>query len=341
MKRFITIAVSVVIGAASAWAQDITDTLKVCNLQDSLKVCCKQDTLKVCCNPDSLKVCCQQDSLKVCDLPDAVKAVDTDVVKPDNTEKPDKAQNAGKTEKADVAGKAENEAVKADAGKAVTEAEVPAKQDKTEKAKAEKGHSTGFYIALQGGPVLNVYENYFSFSENGQTAKMITPQSAAILGYDFSTAFGVRLQVAYGNDMGACNVKETSAGGFYPYGFQHINGFVDAMLDLGGLSGKKKHFHPRFYIGGGLAHTFNFADSGHPWQKVNSPNTVLGFRGGVVTEYRWNSGLGIYADLCGEGYTDSYNGLQPTEADKAGKDGYPGFPLDLRGILSLGIVYHF
>ena len=202
-------------------------------------------------------------------------------------------------------------------------------------------HAGRFYIALQGGPALNIYENAFSYGDNGRTMDLLTLQGALAVGYDFSEVFGLRLQGAFGKDAGACNVRETAGGGFYPYIFRHVNVFADAVLNLAGFRGRSTAFRPKLYAGLGGAHTFGFTDPGHPWQKVVNKNTVFGFRGGFIAEYTFKPGIGIYADLCGEAYTDMYNGLEPTEEDKRRFEGYPGFPLDLRGIISLGVVYHF
>lgn len=202
-------------------------------------------------------------------------------------------------------------------------------------------HAGRVYLSLQGGPVLNLYENAFSYRDNGQDLKLFTFQGALALGYDFSDAFGVRLQGAFGNDVSACNVRQTSGGGFYPYSFHHMNVFADAVINLVGLRGRVTAFRPKLYAGLGGAHTFDFTDAHHPWQKVNDQNTVFGFRVGFMAEYTFPSGLGLLADLCGEAYTDLYNGLQPSAEDQKQYEGYGGFPLDLRGMLSLGIVYHF
>lgn len=202
-------------------------------------------------------------------------------------------------------------------------------------------HAGRFFVSLQGGPVLNIYENAFSYRENGQTLGLFKLQGALALGYDFSDSFGVRLAGAFGSDAGACNTRQTSAHGFYPYTFKHVNAFVDALLNLNGLAGRITYFRPKLYAGLGGAHTFgyNFINP-HPWQKVTTSNTVFGFRLGFLAEYTFDSGLGFFGDLCGEGYTDMYNGLMPGK-DETGFEGYGGFPLDLRGLLTFGVVYHF
>ena len=304
---------ALVLGIASVRAQEIPDSAKVKVKLDSLGVTAVADTLRAAC--DSLTATC--DSLLKADAAKAQQAADKE-----------------------VAGKEQDEARKVDLTdytlKEVTD-DTPADNGK----RSKRNHAGLCYISLQGAPVLNYYENSFAFSEFGQTGKMFTLQGALSFGYDFSEAVGARLQVAYGNDSGACNVRETSSGKFYPYTFQHVNLFIDGILNLAGRTGEATSFRPKLYFGVGGAHTFGFSDSGHPWQKVSSPNTVFGFRGGFITEYCWDSGFGLFADLCAEGYTDLYNGLQPSKEDQAKGPGYAGFPLDLRALASFGIVFHF
>lgn len=215
-----------------------------------------------------------------------------------------------------------------------------------ERQESSISHAKKFYVSLQGAPVLNYYENAFSYTENGKFKDLITIQGALSVGYDFSDIFGIRLQGAFGTGAGACNTRQTAPHGFYPYSFKQVNGFVDAMLNFAGLLGNKSAFRPIVYIGAGGAYTFGFKETleHHPWQwdnHITKKNAVLGFRGGLLLEYCFRSGFGFLADFCGEAFADSYNGLMPSESDKSAVEGYPGFPFDLRAVASFGIVYHF
>ena len=208
-------------------------------------------------------------------------------------------------------------------------------------AKEPESHAHRWYVSLQGGPVLDLYENAFSYRDEGRDFELVTYQGSLAVGYDFSDTFGLRLNGAYGNDAGACNVRQTAGGGFYPYSFRHVNAFADAVLNLNGLAGRITYFRPKLYAGLGVAHTFGFTDAHHPWQKVTPRNTVFGCRLGFIAEYTFNNGLGFFGDFCGEAYNDQYNGLQPSKEEQKSYEGYGGFPLDLRGLVTLGIVYHF
>lgn len=206
---------------------------------------------------------------------------------------------------------------------------------------SSESHARRLYVAPMGSVVLDIYENAFSYRENNRDFELVTLQAGLALGYDFTDSFGLRLSAAYGNDAAAGNVRQTAGGGFYPYSFHHVNAFLDGVLNLNGLAGRITKFRPKLYGGLGGAYTFGFTDAKHPWQKINDPNTVFGFRLGFIAEYTFDSGLGLFGDLCGEAYTDMYNGLMPTKEEQKDYEGYGGFPLDLRSLLSFGFVYHF
>lgn len=204
---------------------------------------------------------------------------------------------------------------------------------------AQEAESTKpFSISIQGGALFSVNENSFSYLDNGKAFQLITPQGGVSFGYDFRHRFGVRLDVSYGKNAGACNTVQTSTQGFYPYTFNSLNIFADAVLNLGA---KASPFSPKLYLGIGGAHTFGFSATDHPWQTVSGSNTAFGFRGGFIAQYDFTSRFGIFADLRAEAYSDNYNGLRPNSEDQDKATGYAGFPMDLRGIASLGVVYHF
>lgn len=203
-------------------------------------------------------------------------------------------------------------------------------------------HEGRFYLGLQQGPMLNIYENHFSYRENGKALDLITYQAGLVGGYDLNDIFGFRLSASYGKNAAACNTRNTSAHGFYPYTFSSVNVFADAILDLHGLSDLASFLRIKMYGGLGLGHSFHMTESNHPWQDVSDPNTVFGFRFGGIVEYNITDHIGIYGDLTGEAYTDNYNGLMPSLEDQINDyEGYGGFPLDLRGLISVGVLYRF
>lgn len=202
-----------------------------------------------------------------------------------------------------------------------------------------------FYLGIQGGPMFSLNENAFSYRDNGKTMDLFTFQGTFVAGYDLNWKTGFRLSVNYANNAGANNTKDTgpSYNGFYPFNFKSINTFLDVTHNIS--NNPESAFIPKVYAGIGLGHTFDFTNSGHPWQSayMTSPNNAFGFRFGFIAEYLLSETIGIYADICGEAYTDKFNGLRPLDTDRTTHTikGYPGFPLDLRGLCSFGVAFHF
>lgn len=214
-----------------------------------------------------------------------------------------------------------------------------------------------WYVSVQGGPMYQSNENSFSYRYNNYGSKLITYDAAVSVGYNFDEIYGIRASVNYGLNRGACNTVQTSSHGFYPYNFKSIGGFVDFTIDINGLNAVDRAFSPKIYGGIGMGHTFGFtkpADYGsqrtvawqaeekfHPWQHVNESNNAFAFRFGLIAEYNFTGGFGLFADLSLEAYTDRFNGLLPYEEDHTAGTGYAGFPFDLRIPLNLGVLYRF
>ncbi|MBR1783346.1 MAG: hypothetical protein IJ753_07525 [Bacteroidales bacterium] len=211
-----------------------------------------------------------------------------------------------------------------------------------ERAGAERP-SKPIYLAVQGSILLSVNENVFSYVDNRRIPDLLTPQGGLQLGYYFTNNWSMRLAAYFGQNASAANTVDTAAHGFYPYKFKSANFFLDVVFDFlsRGDAEKLRTFYPRIYFGLGYAHTFGFTDSGHPWQKIDPVNNEFGFRLGFMGEFAVNRTFSFFFDLCGEGYGDQYNGLQPSVEDQNKKQGYAGFPLDLRFVASLGVIFHF
>lgn len=222
-----------------------------------------------------------------------------------------------------------------------------------------------FRVSLQGGPMYSRNENSFAYEYFASPFDLITWQFSGAVGYDFTNAFGIRASLGYtNNNPAAGNVHQTNIGyirndgtddRFFPYTFKSFNGFVDAVLHLKGRYGIRTSFDPQVYAGLGAGYTYNLKASPanefapkndghiHPWQyqDITDPNFVGGFRLGFIAEYNFTDAIGAFADICGEAYFDRYNGLMPTGRFIDYLRGYAGFPFDLRGHISLGMVFHF
>lgn len=216
-----------------------------------------------------------------------------------------------------------------------------------------------WYVSVQAGPMYQSNENTFSYRYNHEGGKLFTYQAGASVGYNFNETYGLRGSFAYGLNRSACNTVQTSAHGFYPYDFKSLTGFVDVVLDFNGLNAVDRAFAPKIYGGIGMGHTFGFSkpesygtqrtvawqaeEKFHPWQHIIESNNAFGFRAGLIAEYDFPFGLGLFADLCGEGFTDIFNGMDPyadSEGTGNGK-GIAGFPFDLRLTLFCGVKFSF
>ncbi|MBR3440853.1 MAG: hypothetical protein IKH00_04245 [Bacteroidales bacterium] len=251
------------------------------------------------------------------------------------------AQNNGqsvKTQPQDTTQKVKTEVPKASAQKAAKE---------TTKKVADSNRNK-MYVSLQGGGLVSLNENYRIYGENGKNSDLLTGQGSAAFGYRFTPVSGVRVWAGYAGNRSACNTKETSGHRFYPYKFNSINAFVDYVMDFSGFSDSDWTVVPKLYAGIGLGNTSGFektpdnpapGNQFHPWQKVSEKNTAFGFRGGLILEFMVSQSFGILADFGGEFYTDGYNGLNPGK--EVSESGDKNFPLDFRGVASLGVAIHF
>jgi hypothetical protein len=196
-------------------------------------------------------------------------------------------------------------------------------------------------FSVQGGLAVTVSDNVFGYTDNGMFKDLLKLQGAAAIGYDFTSAFGVRIAGGYAQHAGSSNILETGSKNVWPFTYQSIFGFADALLHVNGLVENYGPFAPSFYAGLGAAKTYGFTNPNHPFQNPHDPNLVLGFRAGFIAEVDFQSGLGLFCDLGLEAYDDWHNGIRPSNIDQSRYKGYAGFPFDLVGKLSLGIIYHF
>lgn len=212
-------------------------------------------------------------------------------------------------------------------------------------------YSERWNVSLTGGGLFSGSENYFSYKENGRFYDLINWQGSFAVGYDFSKYFGARLWAGYGKNAGAGNVRQTGDGsGFFPYTFKSISTFADAILNVMGLAEEDGPFTTKFYAGLGLGYSWDMTRSKrntfdgegiHPMYPPKEKNLAFGFRLGAMLEYDIRPNFGFLIDMNAEAYVDNFNGIRPSEDDHSSREGYAGFPLDLRAYASFGVVYHF
>ena len=198
-----------------------------------------------------------------------------------------------------------------------------------------------FFLSAQGGFLVSVNENSFMYSREGLMPDLITMQGSVMVGVYVSNHFSLRASLGYGNNASANNTENTASRRFYPYNFKSVNAFFDVAYDFLDRNMTSHFFLPRVYLGAGFAHSFGFTSSGHPWQKSKENVNTFGFRAGATGEFQLSKTFSVFLDLCAEAYGDWYNGLRPSKADQKKVDGYAGFPFDMRGVASVGVMFHF
>lgn len=202
-----------------------------------------------------------------------------------------------------------------------------------------------FFISVYGGPSITLSENVRQYSEFDSSKELINfAQGGIAFGKNFSNRYGGRLAFEFGKNDSACNTQNTSAYGFYPYSFSNASAFADWIINGGNVT-VPKNFNWRVYFGAGAAYSFDFSDSGHPWQEVTADNLCFAFRYGLILEYIFNDIVGIYVDGNHEWFTDNFNGMFPRENGNGihetdyGK--HLGFPFDMKLNVNLGLAIHF
>ena len=234
---------------------------------------------------------------------------------------------------------------------------VPAQEAKECEAGARERDFKGFTVSAQGGMLFSKNENTWTYYDDGRSTHtagqlkanrdklgyglkdLFTPQGSITVGYDFSHAFAARLQAGYAKNASAGNHNEISAGGFYPYSFNTLSIFADAVLNISGLCAPQKQhlFETKVYAGLGCGIGLS-ADTKYvpsDLYKV-SLGGAFGFRAGIIEEVYISKHIGAFLDLNLEAYTDRFNGVDPTDSKYD-----DNFPLDLRSVASLGLVYYF
>ena len=219
-------------------------------------------------------------------------------------------------------------------------------------AQSPYDHEGQWNISVTGGGLFTVGENYFSYNEHGRFWDQLNCQGAFSVGYDFSRYFGARLWAGYGKNVGAMNARQTLIGegrGFFPYSFKSVNTFADAILSITGLAEEVSPLSVKFYGGIGLGYSWDMTVSKrnmvypqfHPLLTPTEHNVAFGFRLGSLIEYTFTEHFGLVADLNAEAYVDDFNGVNPSNNEIDQREGYAGFPLDLRAYAGFGVVYHF
>lgn len=196
-------------------------------------------------------------------------------------------------------------------------------------------------VSAGGGVSFLFSENVYTYKDAGKIGHLARPRGFVAVGYDFNEIVGLRCALGYGQNASAMNVERKGTKKFMPYYFNDATFYADAVLNLNGLNKIRRGFAPKVYAGLGAAYSHQFSKVNQKRYSVNTTNFTMGWRVGFIAEYNFSNGWGLFADLCGEGLLDNFNGVEPKDKIVKGRKGYPGFPFDMRGTLSAGLVFHF
>lgn len=185
----------------------------------------------------------------------------------------------------------------------------------------------GWNVALQGGPHFSAFEN----TKHASFGDCINGHVALSVGYDFSHAFGTRLEASYGRNISGTNTKESGR----PVVLYHCNDvsvFADAILNFSYLGSSRRdnyEVEAKGYVGIGVGIPNDGTNPNVGYYDAGEPNTSLGMRFGAIGEWHATSNWGFFVDGCVTGYADKFNGVNA------------GVGLDFRLGLSFGAIYHF
>ena len=157
----------------------------------------------------------------------------------------------------------------------------------------------GLTLGLKGGASHTI-------GETNDFLKLVSPSAALDLGYQFSPAFGVRLDVSGWQGKG----WYVTAG--QGYSFNYAQAAVDVTMDLLNLGGyKARLFNPYLFLGvGGVGYLANGADpaklpTDNKYWAPTKFNTVA--RGGVGVDIRLSDLLAIELEAVENGHSDKFN----------------------------------
>lgn len=185
----------------------------------------------------------------------------------------------------------------------------------------------GWNVALQGGPHFSAFEN----TKHASFGDCISGHAALSVGYDFTHAFGTRLEVSYGKNVSGTNTKE-SGRPVVLYHCKDVSVFADAIFNLSYLGGDKRpnyEVEAKGYVGIGVGMPDKGTDPNYGYYNPGDPKTAFGMRIGAIAEWHATQRLGFLVDGCVTGYSDKFNGADA------------GVRVDLRLGLSFGVIYHF
>lgn len=199
----------------------------------------------------------------------------------------------------------------------------------------EYGHR--WYFAFQGGPLFFSSDYAGNLFKERRARELFSGGMGLALGYNITNEHEIRFMGNYSRKTGVCEPFDLEdidpaapAIPTFTYKFRSLNLFVDYILNYNALAENFVPFTGKIYTGIGASYTFDFTDPGHPEVWLTDPNLVPGFHFGIIAEYDFKDGFGLYTDMGAAFYFERYNGQPPV-----------GFPMDFEALIQFGLIYHF
>lgn len=164
-----------------------------------------------------------------------------------------------------------------------------------------------WYVQVQGGANAIICENM----SDGPFSKRISPSYAVSVGKNFTTRYGLRLQLIGGGDKGR----------YYPnpdspyYSFKHFSGIVEGTLNVTNFIRTAKHgneskWNVLFMFGPGLTYAYDYKDYNTAevgkYKQDYTAHVYFLLYGGAELSYRfsphWNVNLEASTSWTGDGY---------------------------------------
>lgn len=193
-------------------------------------------------------------------------------------------------------------------------------------AQDREDNRLGWNVALQGGVHYSGFEN----TKHGSFGESVDGHVSLSVGYDFSHAFGTRLEASFGRNTTGTNTDLNRT--LILYHFNDVAIFADAIFNLSNLLSKDRRTNfeveAKGYVGIGLGIPGDCTIPNVNY-KIGSPETAMAVRAGAICEWHATQNWGFFVDGRLTGYVDKFNGMDA------------GRPLDIRLGLSVGAIYHF
>lgn len=188
-----------------------------------------------------------------------------------------------------------------------------AQEDQPEKKENSTKYSSNeeWYVQLQGGANAIICENM----ADGPFSKRISPTYAVSVGKNFTTRYGLRLQMIGGGDKGRYYPSEDSP----YYSFKHFSGIVEGTLNVTNFirtakRGDESKWNLLLMLGPGVTYAYDYKNYNTEYvgsydQDYTARAYLLIYGGGELS-YRFSSHWNVNLEASTTWTSDRYNGIK-------------------------------